>query len=80
MSFHGALIGIVIGTYFFPKKEIKTFVVRYYCSSSANWNFFSRIANFINSELTGKATDVYWAVVFPKIDNISDILLNYMKR
>ena len=25
MSFHGALIGIVIGTYFFLKKEIKTF-------------------------------------------------------
>jgi phosphatidylglycerol:prolipoprotein diacylglycerol transferase len=27
--------------------------------------FFGRIANFINSELWGRLTDVPWAVVFP---------------
>tara|TARA_B100000035_G_scaffold146352_1_gene124623 strand:- start:748 stop:1269 length:522 start_codon:yes stop_codon:yes gene_type:complete len=73
MSFHGALIGIVIGTYFFSKKrEIKTFLVLDIIAAVAPIGIFlGRIANFINSELTGKATDVYWAVVFPKIDNIS---------
>ena len=33
--------------------------------------FFGRIANFINSELVGRATSVYWGVIFPKIDNIT---------
>ena len=42
MSFHGALIGIIIGTYFFSKKfEINTlFFFRYYCKRLANWYFF----------------------------------------
>ena len=35
-----------------------------------NRNFFGRIANFINSELVGKVTNVYWGVIFPKIDNL----------
>ena len=30
--------------------------------------FFGRIANFINSELVGKVTNVKWSVVFPIID------------
>ena len=30
--------------------------------------FLGRIANFINGELFGKATDVSWSVVFPTID------------
>ena len=31
--------------------------------------FFGRIANFINGELVGKTTDVFWGVIFPYIDN-----------
>ena len=31
--------------------------------------FFGRVANFINGELVGKVTNVYWGVIFPKIDN-----------
>jgi len=32
--------------------------------------FFGRIANFINSELYGRATDVPWSVQFVLVDNI----------
>ena len=32
--------------------------------------FLGRIANFINSELYGRETDLYWSVKFEKIDNI----------
>ena len=32
--------------------------------------FFGRIANFINSELYGKATNVPWSVKFVLIDNV----------
>ena len=31
--------------------------------------FFGRVANFINGELVGKTTDVFWGVIFPNIDN-----------
>ena len=32
--------------------------------------FLGRISNFINSELYGRETDVFWSVVFVKIDNV----------
>ena len=32
--------------------------------------FFGRIANFINGELYGKPTDLFWSVIFPEIDKI----------
>ena len=32
--------------------------------------FLGRIANFINGELIGKTTNVYWGVIFPKVDNL----------
>ena len=34
--------------------------------------FFGRLANFINSELYGTASnDVPWSVIFVKVDNLS---------
>ena len=30
--------------------------------------FFGRFAYFFNGELVGKVSDVYWSVIFPKID------------
>ncbi len=71
MSFHGALLGIIIGTYSFSKKNnINIFLLLdlVACVSPIGI-FLGRIANFINGELVGKATDVYWGVIFPRIDN-----------
>lgn len=71
MSFHGALLGIIISTYLFSvKKNIPIFflldIIAYVSPIGI---FFGRIANFINSELVGKTTDVFWGVIFPKIDD-----------
>ena len=33
--------------------------------------FLGRISNFINSELYGRETDIWWSVVFVKVDDIS---------
>ena len=33
--------------------------------------FFGRISNFINSELYGRETDVFWSVKFILIDNLN---------
>ena len=70
MSFHGALLGIVIATYLFSKKNnVKVFFLLDIIACVAPIGiFFGRIANFINSELVGKITNVPWGVVFPNID------------
>ena len=70
MSFHGALIGIVIGTYIFSKKrDIPTFfLLDVVACVSPIGIFLGRIANFINGELVGKVTSVSWSVIFPAVD------------
>jgi phosphatidylglycerol:prolipoprotein diacylglycerol transferase len=72
MSFHGALLGIILGTYLFSiKKNVKTFLLLDTIAFvSPIGIFFGRIANFINGELVGKTTDVYWSVIFPNFDNL----------
>ena len=73
MSFHGALIGIILGTYFFSlKKNIKLFLLLDIIACVAPIGiFFGRIANFINGELIGKPTNMFMGVVFPQIDKIA---------
>ena len=71
MSFHGALIGIIVGTYWFSiKKNIQTFflldIIAYVAPIGI---FFGRVANFINGELVGKTTNIFWGIIFPNIDN-----------
>ncbi|MEK9918159.1 MAG: prolipoprotein diacylglyceryl transferase [Pelagibacteraceae bacterium] len=72
MSFHGALIGIIIGTYLFSKKnKINPFVNFDLIAAVAPIGIFlGRIANFINGELYGKPTEVSWSVIFPTIDQM----------
>ena len=71
MSFHGALIGIVIGSYLFAsKKNVPLlFLLDIIACVSPIGIFFGRIANFINGELVGKITNVYWGVIFPQVDS-----------
>ena len=70
MSFHGALIGIIIGTHLFStRKNIPTFFfLDVIACVSPIGILFGRIANFINGELVGKVTDVSWGIIFPAID------------
>jgi len=72
MSFHGALIGVIIGTYLFSEKiKINTFFFLDIIASVAPVGiFFGRIANFINGELYGKPSNFFWSVIFPKVDMI----------
>ena len=70
MSFHGALIGIILGTYIFSiRRKIETlFLLDIIACVSPIGIFFGRIANFINGELVGKVSSVPWSVIFPSID------------
>jgi phosphatidylglycerol:prolipoprotein diacylglycerol transferase len=70
MSFHGALIGVIFGTYLFSaKKNIPAFfLLDVIACVSPIGIFFGRIANFINGELVGKTTTVAWGIIFPSVD------------
>jgi len=72
MSFHGALVGVIVGTHLFAKSikiETLLFLDIIVCVAPIGI-FFGRIANFINGELFGKPTNVSWSVVFPEVDNM----------
>ena len=73
MSFHGGLLGVILATIIFSKKyKINTYIFLDLIALAAPIGlFFGRIANFINSELYGKETDVLWSVKFIAVDNVS---------
>ncbi|MDB0053842.1 prolipoprotein diacylglyceryl transferase [Candidatus Pelagibacter sp.] len=73
MSFHGGLLGTIIASGLFAKKNNQNPLL--YMDQVALVApigiFFGRTANFINSELYGIPTDVSWSVIFIQIDNLS---------
>ena len=73
MSFHGGLLGIIVASIIFAKKNNQDpFVYMDLVSLVAPIGiFFGRLANFINSELYGTTSDVPWSVIFVKVDNLS---------
>ena len=73
MSFHGGLLGIIVASILFAKKNNQNpFLYMDQIALVAPIGiFFGRIANFINSELYGVPTDVSWSVTFIQIDTLS---------
>ena len=72
MSFHGGLLGVIVVSIWFAKKHNhNSYIYLDVVSLVAPVGiFFGRIANFINSELYGKETNLPWGVKFEKIDEI----------
>ena len=72
MSFHGGLLGIILSSIIFAKKNNQDpFEYMDLVSLVAPIGiFFGRLANFVNSELYGKTTEVLWSVTFTKVDNL----------
>ena len=73
MSFHGGLLGVIISSFLFARKNNQNpFSYLDQVSLVAPIGiFFGRLANFINSELYGRTTDLPWSVIFVKVDNLS---------
>jgi phosphatidylglycerol:prolipoprotein diacylglycerol transferase len=67
MSFHGGFTGCVLAVILFARKrDLPTLSLGdITCAVGTIGIFLGRIANFINGELWGRATDVPWAMVFP---------------
>ena len=67
MSFHGGFVGCVVAVVLFARhRGIPVLSLGdLTCAAGPIGLLLGRIANFINGELWGRATDVPWAMVFP---------------
>ena len=67
MSFHGGFLGCVLAVVLFGlKRKISILSLGdITCAVAPIGLFFGRLANFVNSELWGRPTDMPWAMVFP---------------
>ncbi len=68
MSSHGGMIGVLLASAWFARRKgAPTLHVFDLAGFAAPLGlFFGRLANFVNGELYGRATDVPWAVRFPQ--------------
>ena len=67
MSFHGGFLGVVLTAYLFFKRNLVPYAsgadLLALCTPIGL--LLGRIANFINAELWGRATEMTWGVAFP---------------
>jgi phosphatidylglycerol:prolipoprotein diacylglycerol transferase len=72
MSFHGGLIGVIIGMILFSKNYRISFfyITDQLAIITPIGIFLGRIANFINLELYGRVTDSKFGVIFPNTDGL----------
>ena len=68
MSFHGGVIGVTFGILWMARKhKLDWLRIHDYVACCVPFGLFlGRLANFVNHELWGRATDVAWAIRFPE--------------
>ena len=67
MSFHGGLLGVLVGGWLYCRRKKMNFLENadVYVVTIPIGLGLGRVGNFINGELFGRASDVPWAMVFP---------------
>lgn len=69
MSYHGALIGFLLGSYLFARKHNYSFwfLMDIVAIAVPVGYIFGRIGNFLNQELIGRTTDVPWGIYVDEV-------------
>lgn len=83
MSFHGGLLGCIIGGWFWARKYKKSFldIGGYVVVAAPLGLFFGRLGNFLNGELWGRVSDIKWAMYFPGEAGLSfDAPMNIIRQ
>ena len=72
LASHGGVMGVLLATWLFSLKYKESFMwlLSRLAIPAALSGSAIRIGNLMNSEIVGKPTDVPWAVVFERIDNL----------
>ncbi|HLC51608.1 MAG TPA: prolipoprotein diacylglyceryl transferase, partial [Candidatus Nanoarchaeia archaeon] len=72
MSFHGGLVGAILGAYYYCRKHHLNFLtIADLISVPAIFALtLGRIANFINGELIGRPFNGSWCVIFSEYDQV----------
>ena len=68
MSFHGGVLGVTLGIIWMARKHgLHWLRIHDYVACCVPFGlFFGRLANFVNGELWGRATNLPWAIIFPE--------------
>ncbi|MGD9108909.1 MAG: prolipoprotein diacylglyceryl transferase [Gammaproteobacteria bacterium] len=72
MSFHGGLLGVILMTWLWSRKQKKHFldVTDFIAPIIPVGLAAGRIGNFLQGELWGKITNVPWAMVYPQAGSV----------
>jgi prolipoprotein diacylglyceryl transferase len=73
LASHGAAVGIILGLWLYIRKQKDMsllWILDRIVIVVALSGLFIRLGNFFNSEILGRAADVPWAVIFPRVDDI----------
>lgn len=74
LSSHGGFLGLTIACYVFTRKHGKAmpflWLVDRVSIVALTSGAFIRIGNFFNSEIIGRPSDLPWAIIFAKVDDI----------
>jgi len=72
MSFHGGFLGVIIALAWYARTHRQNWlaIVDFIAPLVPLGLACGRIGNFINGELWGRVTDVPWAMIFPRVDEL----------
>ncbi|MBU6153516.1 MAG: prolipoprotein diacylglyceryl transferase [Bdellovibrionales bacterium] len=73
LASHGGVLGVVASVYFWKRRHYGGPVIRlldYLSVPSTMVGGMIRLGNFFNSEILGRPSDLPWAVVFKRVDDL----------
>lgn len=73
LASHGGVLGVILSVYLWKRKHFSGTTLKlldYLSVPSTMVGGMIRLGNFFNSEILGRPTDVPWAIVFKRVDDL----------